>query len=94
MLLENVLDPNVHDPEENVIVPEELQRRDVSTRNKESVLNQRLFPRDSDVLFLLNHISSPLMERNSMEEKLVDLQLLRENPSEYSFKERSGDLPQ
>jgi len=93
-LLENVLDLNVLDPVENVIVLEELQRRDASTRSKESVLNQRLYPKDIDVLFPLNHISSLLMERNSMEEKLVDSLLSRENHSEYSLKERSGELPQ
>jgi len=93
-LLEDVLETNVSEEEPSASGLEELLARDVSSRNKEFVSDQRSLPRDSSVLSLPTLISSLLTERNSIKIKVEDLQSIRERASEFSHKERSGVTPE
>jgi len=91
--LEDVLEQNVPEDVPSVDSPDVPLARDVCSRSKEFVLNQRSLPRDSSAHSLLRNISPLLMERPSTKTRVEDMLLSRESLSEFSFKERSGVTP-
>jgi hypothetical protein len=72
-LLEDVLEQSVPEDAPSADSQDVLQERDVCSRNKEFVSNQRFHPKDSSVHSLLIHISSLLMERSSIKTRVEDM---------------------
>jgi len=68
----------------------ELQREDASIENKEFVSDQESPRRVQNVLLALTPISSLLMERNTMKNKLENTLLQKEKLSEFWQPEENG----